>query len=131
MKKLIALLCLLLLIGCGKKVDNLVERNGVKFEIDSTTPYNGIYKSYYENGQLKTEENYKYGKLEGVAKAYDESGKPKMEINYKNGIREGVVKFYNKNGKLKTELNYKNGKIWGIYKQYSDNGQLELETMVN
>ncbi len=100
MKKLIALSFLLFLIGYGKEVDTLLERNGIKYEINSTTPYTGKFKENYYNGKLKVEESYKKGKLEGVYKSY-----------YDNGKLEGVRKRYSATGKLKEKEIYKNGKL--------------------
>ena len=37
-------------------------------------PYTGISKSYYEDGQLESEENYKDGKREGISKYYYRNG---------------------------------------------------------
>ena len=87
MKKLIALSFLLFLIGCGKEVDTLQERNGLKYEINSTTPYTGKFKENYATGELKWELNYKNGKVEGIAKSYYETGQLYQELNYKNGKR--------------------------------------------
>ena len=49
---------------------------------------NGIHKTYYENGQLESESNYKNGKHNGVSKSYYENGK------------EVSSKLFNQNGKL-------------------------------
>jgi len=41
--------------------------------------------SYYENGQIEYERNYKDGKLEGKSISYYENGQIKYEENYKDG----------------------------------------------
>jgi antitoxin component YwqK of YwqJK toxin-antitoxin module len=43
---------------------------------------NGIYKSYYRNGQLLEEINYINDKREGVYKLYRENGQLWQEVNY-------------------------------------------------
>lgn len=43
------------------------------------------YKLYYENGDLKSEVNYKAGKLEGLSKKYYENGYLIAEYYYKGG----------------------------------------------
>ncbi len=61
---------------------------------------------------------------EGLVKTYYENGYVKSEINYSDNIRVGEAKFYYDNGKLKEELNYVNGKVDGVVKQYNKNGTL-------
>ena len=125
MKKLIALSFLLFLIGYGKEVDTLLERNGIKYEINSTTPYTGKFKENYYNGKLKVEESYKKGKLEGVRKRYSATGKLWNEGNYKKGKQEGLFKWYFETGKLEQEENFKNGKLEGIVEFYYATGKLK------
>ena len=45
------------LVSCSNEVpfDKLVERQGITYEINSTTPFTGSSVSYYENGQLEHE----------------------------------------------------------------------------
>ena len=50
----------------------------------------GVYKSWFENGQLKQDHIYKDGKLEGVAKWWFENGQLNSEGNYKDGKLEEV-----------------------------------------
>ena len=58
-----------------------------------------ICKTYYENGQLKSEENVVDGKRNGIAKWYYENGQLEFEANYKDN--EVVsIKRYDINGKL-------------------------------
>ena len=57
MKKIILIISLgLYLFSCGDDIKN------------------GNYKTYYENGLLKTDENWKDGKLNGKFKRYYENG---------------------------------------------------------
>ena len=46
---------------------------------------NGIYKSYYDNGQLREEVNYINGKENGILKTYHENGQLWKEVNYIDG----------------------------------------------
>ena len=56
----------------------------------------GLEELYYENGQIFTEREYRYGNLNGVEKQYYEDGKLKSETVY-NGGEQISTKFYNKN----------------------------------
>ena len=45
----------------------------------------GLYKTYYENDQQLSEENYNDGMLEGKWTEWDENGQLMAENYYKNG----------------------------------------------
>ena len=90
-------------------------------------PITGIVKSYYDNGNLGGEVNYKDGKLEGLEKRYYENGNLEVERNYKDGKKEGLYKEYYENGNLEAEVNLKDGKLEGLSKIYYENGNLEKE----
>ena len=47
--------------------------------------YTGIAFMKYENGQLKTEDNYKDGKFHGVCKNWYKNGQLELEANFKDG----------------------------------------------
>ena len=42
----------------------------------------GIYKSYWENGQLSCEVNYINDEKNGIYKSYYDNGQLKEEVNY-------------------------------------------------
>ena len=46
----------------------------------------GLYESYYENGQLECREHYFNRKLHGVFKYYDEDGNLERSVTWKNGL---------------------------------------------
>ena len=78
MKKLPVLLCIFLLIACAPSEvhsDKFVERNGIKYEINSQIPCSGVSADYYENGQLWYKRNYKDGVEHGLSCMYEEDGR--------------------------------------------------------
>lgn len=87
----------------------------------------GIVKEYYESGKLKSEWNYKNGKLEGICKTYYESGELMFKYNYKEGKQDGITRSYYRNGRLKYEYKYRDGKLEGTIKKYYRNGKLAFE----
>jgi antitoxin component YwqK of YwqJK toxin-antitoxin module len=89
--------------------------------------YHGQYKEYHENGQLKHDGKYKDGIQEGICKLYYENGQMELETNFKDGEHNGQYKEYHENGQLKYERNYKDGEDYGQYKEYHENGQLKYE----
>jgi antitoxin component YwqK of YwqJK toxin-antitoxin module len=71
----------------------------------------GIYKSYWKNGQLCCEVNYIDDKREGIYKSYWDDGQLYKEVNYIDGKENGIRKLYFPNGQLWHEVNYIDGKI--------------------
>ena len=74
-------------------------------------PKEGIYKEYYETGELHTEANYKNGRLEGLFKEYFPSGRLKVEAIFADGQLEGVTKSYDESGKMTVKEIYEKGQI--------------------
>lgn len=85
----------------------------------------GFYKEYLESGVLKIESDYVDGELSGVWKQFYDTGELEWIVHYKSGYREGDYQHYYKNGQLKLEGSLKKDKINGTEKRYLDNGQLE------
>ena len=58
--RLLTLLFILLIIGCGKKEKEvvLIERDGVSYEQGAQKPYSGPASSKYSNGKTKTKGQY-------------------------------------------------------------------------
>ena len=72
---------------------------------------NGVVETRYDNGQLKTRENYKNGKLNGLYESWYETGKPWSRKNYKNGKRDGLHESWYENGQLELRASYKDGVV--------------------
>jgi len=89
------------------------------------------------NGQLKSEQNYKNGKLDGKWIKYQDAGYKNGELlksiktseeSFKDGEQNGKSIDYYWNGKVKSESNYKDDKKNGESIEYYENGQLSYET---
>lgn len=87
----------------------------------------GLYKTYYENGDLRQQGMFKNNKKIGLWLSYYKNNKLKEETNYILGKKEGIYKVYYQNGTLKQESIYKNNKIDGITKIYTFNGNIKYE----
>ncbi|MFZ0452178.1 MAG: TonB family protein [Ignavibacteriaceae bacterium] len=85
----------------------------ILFSFNITFAQEGLVKSYYDNGKLKSEINFSNNVREGDAKFYYENGNIEEERNYNNGKVEGLVKRYNKDGKLEEVFNIENGRRQG------------------
>lgn len=78
----------------------------------------GIWKWFYNNGQLKESLTYSDGKKEGENALFYENGKKYIESNFKNDAFDGVYKQYTKEGALVEKKYFKNGKVDGPYESY-------------
>ncbi len=61
---------------------------------------NGVWQTFYNNGQLKSIGKYKNGKKEGLWKTFYVSGGIKSVGNYIDGKKDGVWKTYFVNGEI-------------------------------
>ncbi|UKM65408.1 tetratricopeptide repeat protein [Flavobacteriaceae bacterium GSB9] len=82
------------------------------------------YKIYFYSGQLKEQMHFIDDEYDGLNIEYYENGKIKTESNYNMGVLEGLVKKYHKSGKLKELINYKNDKRSGETHYYNENQKL-------
>ena len=111
MKKLIlsALFCLVSFYSFGYQIDE---------------NFTGQIIKKYKNGQVKSIENFKNGKLNGEFKEFFENGSLFQIGTFKNGDMKNIKVFY-ENGNLKFEQKLKDRK--GKYRGYYPNGILEVE----
>jgi len=70
---------------------------------------NGIWHQYYENGALKTSSEFLNGKRNGTFILYYPDSKIEWKGSYKNDIREGQWVHYDPLGKINSTIEYKNG----------------------
>ena len=157
MKRLLGLLLVMGMVGCGgdeappagetalpattnkpqAKVDEppvqtvdlskLVERDGLRYEGDSETPFTGVAVYKHENGRIKMEAIWRDGKAEGPATWWHENGQKWMEGIWKDGKIEGPWTYWHKNGQKEGEVTYKNGKREGLWTYWHENGQKSVE----
>lgn len=67
---------------------------------DKNEKLHGVWKSYYESGQLKETGEYNAGKKTGTWKAYHTNGKVWETSTYnKDGLHTGEIRQYHDNGK--------------------------------
>jgi antitoxin component YwqK of YwqJK toxin-antitoxin module len=85
-----------------------------------------VYK-YFENGQIKSKQNFLNRKLNGKTTFWYENGQKLLEGNYKDFNPEGIWIFWNKNGQKDEEIKYKDGKeiFKTVYKYSFFNGLLK------
>jgi antitoxin component YwqK of YwqJK toxin-antitoxin module len=121
--------------------------------LDKDSLKQGIWKEFWENGDLRSEVSYKNNKKQGLEivwfddpdcvdfEAYYKDGlldgpciyytkKCKKDLfqTFKNGSKEGLELEYYPNGHIKAEGNYKKGNLDGYYRVYDKNGNFSFES---
>lgn len=103
--------------------------NGQIFE--KTTLINGVKNgpavTYYANGAIRSEDNYKNGLLDGEIKRYLENGVYFSVNTFKNGSMEGMGVFYYPTGIVRDRQMFKNNIPDGLLQSYYEDGALHAE----
>lgn len=87
--------------------------------------FEGPYKVYYPNGQLKLETQYVHNEMIGELKSYYENGTLKEVVQMQSNEENGPFIEYYSDGKIKAEGFYKNGpNEHGELKLYDSTGIL-------
>ena len=85
-----------------------------------------LRESFYKNGQLKSKDNYKFGKLHGLSESFNDNGQLDRGKNYKFGEEHGPYEIYYENGQLYRKGNYEFGKqVKGSFEYFDKNGELK------
>jgi antitoxin component YwqK of YwqJK toxin-antitoxin module len=95
----------------------------------------GPLTSYYSNGQLEKEWNYKNGAKHGRQRGWHENGQIHYEHNYKEDHMDGYQQSWHENGAIESENNYKFtipneyliSENIGWQREYYENGSLKKE----
>lgn len=83
-----------------------------------------FYKTFYYDGTLKTMTPYFTDEPEGLKIRYFPNGNPEKETNYLNGTKHGMEKIYFENKTIKEKTEYVNGEKHGISQFYDETGNL-------
>ena len=87
---------------------------------------NGDYKVFYENGQLEEEGTWSRNRNTGDFKRFYENGSKHQEFVFNiSGKRDGVQKYYHDNGQLMIVGTIEDGKEVGEFKEYYKDGSLK------
>ena len=89
--------------------NSLINEGGIAYEPDSEEPFDGKAASYYPNGRLMYEAEYKDGKQHGKIISFYENGSKESEGAMENGVFHGNFIHYYPNGQKQSQYNYRNG----------------------
>ena len=102
----------------AEKVDDMVKRNGLWYVQFSTTPANGQFEIYWNDGvqadgKLRNKGTYKDGKRDGIYEEYHMSnGALWTRVTYKDGKEEGIMEIFSDDGTLRSKCFYAKGKLF-------------------
>lgn len=94
----------------------------------------GLWQTFYSNGEVKWEGTYVDGKKDGYFKTYTQTGSLITIEKYINDILQTdapelakleVKATYFSNGRIKTEGPYKNDLPYGVHRVFDENGKVE------
>lgn len=83
-------LLLLAVAGCGEpkvvESNQLLDRDGLKYELDSGKPFTGVAMEHWPNGQKKVRVKYREGRLQGKLEGWYQNGQKMIEGEYRDGV---------------------------------------------
>ena len=69
----------------------------------------GLYKEWYDNGQIAYEGNYKNGLRNGISTSWYKNGQKEAEEHWLKGQLHGNTKYWSKKGDLQFDLSFDHG----------------------
>ena len=75
----------------------------------------------HENGNKRSESNYKNGKLDGLNLGWYDNGEKSSESNYIDGKKDGPSVTWHDNGEKSSESNWKDNKVVEGSRKYWNN----------
>lgn len=127
----VALLLLLAIVGCSGEFESKAPlkvelKDGIYVDIRSGEPYTGIYKEFYDSGEILSEVQFKDGQKNGKFTKWWKNGKRQREGGYKAGALSGRVLSWYESGKLSSKEKFESGRQVGVSTKWSDSG-VEVE----
>ncbi|MBR3676887.1 MAG: hypothetical protein IKN71_07115 [Alphaproteobacteria bacterium] len=131
----LTLICMFLFSACNESEhseiyneNNTTVVDGVVYNTDEK-PINGLYKTYYSNGNVKMEVYSQNGKPNGAGKFYNEKGILQFEGTFADGLRVGTFYHYYNNGNVHNEMHFTDGVLDGIQQTFNKKGELTAEVV--
>ncbi|RYY32531.1 MAG: hypothetical protein EOP46_18765, partial [Sphingobacteriaceae bacterium] len=74
--------------------------------IEASSVHDGVYETYYRNGNPESKKQYVMGKPVGVWQTFHEAGGLREQHTYSNGFETGTELYYDADGKLRRETSH-------------------------
>ncbi len=104
--------------------------NGMQLVMTGRIP-EGKVLEYYWAGTLRRVFTYANNKAHGHSHTYYPDGPIWMEQNFRMGLLDGPMKTFYKSGSIREECTYKRGKLHGDHKSYYEDGSLDTVAYFN
>jgi antitoxin component YwqK of YwqJK toxin-antitoxin module len=94
-----------------------------KIVLDFKNIQDSIYTriEYFENGKIKSTQDYVNAKLNGKVISYSDKGFKQQEVDYVNGEKNGIGSGWYESGKIAFQFKYKDG-LYYDGTEYFENG---------
>ena len=124
---IILITSLLIIISCtGQRSTNNGSETIEEIISVPDTGYTGI-KQYMSGQQMVKEVTFKNGVRQGLMKSFYQDGRLRTTFWYENGLREDSSKWYYQEGQLFRSTPYKKDTVDGIQIQYYRNGHIKAK----
>jgi antitoxin component YwqK of YwqJK toxin-antitoxin module len=125
---IVVLLTLVIIFSACSDVEKTYWENG---NIKSELPYknaqlNGTAIWYYEDGTVQMEVPYEYDEITGTSIRYHDNGRKELEETYINNVRQGKAIAYSYPGKRVEQKYYVNDTLHGKYSKWHGNSELQI-----
>ena len=125
---IVILLTLVIIFSACSDVEKTYWENG---NIKSELPYknaklNGTAIWYYEDGTVQMEVPYEYDEITGTSIRYHDNGRKELEETYINNVRQGKAIAYSYPGKRVEQKYYVNDTLHGKYYKWHGNSELQI-----
>jgi hypothetical protein len=94
--------------------------------VDPPRDFSGVWLTYWMNGMVSYERNYRNGRLDGVTTGFYPNGMASIVIWYWNGVPDGEDVGYFPSGKVQYKGRYRAGIEVGQWFWYREDGSIEM-----
>ena len=123
--KLFFYICLVTVLACSCSEENVEEQVSQVKTPESGLVETGLKKTYYPNGNLQMKGKLNNdGLKEGIWTSYFENGQKNSESNFKNGINNGYSMVWYPSGNVRYFGDYLNGSKTGTWTFYNEKGEV-------
>lgn len=94
-------------------ISNLRDKNGITYRADENVPFTGQAQRERDDGS-RWEQNFQNGRRHGEFRSFYPNGQLRSQENYVNGIKDGFYSTWYENGRRRFEAEIENGRQVGV-----------------